>query len=136
MKRILIALAIACAVILPGFALTGGPTALRSLGPQSAAADSCWLTSTSLGTSGNYIIGQGVIECGTVLYRTLRVYIIQDGVSRASGTTTGTNKVLWSSPSCQIQYAGPYPSYIRVQLTSSSGFVWNWYGPTKYLPRC
>ena len=136
MTRFLIAIAIALAVLVPGFALTGGPAALRSLGPQLAAADSCWLSSTSLGTSGNSIVGQGVIECSTVLYRTLRVYIIQDGVSRASGTTTGNAKVLWSSPSCSIQYAGPYASYIRVQLTSSSGFVWNWYGPIKYLPRC
>jgi len=127
MKRILIALAIAFAVILPGFSLMGTP---------SAAADSCWLSSTSLGASGNSIVGQGVIQCSTVLYRTLRVFIIQDGVSRASGTTTGNATVLWSTPSCTIQYAGPYPSYVRVQLTSTSGLVWNWYGPTKYLPRC
>ena len=127
MKRILITAAIAIAVILPGFSLMGTP---------SAAADSCWLSSTSLGTSGSYIIGQGVTQCATEAYRTLRVCIVQDYVTRACGTTYGNAKVLWSSPSCQIQYNGPYVSFVRVTLTNAAGYQWFWQGPTKYLPRC
>ena len=127
MKRLLVTCALALAVILPGFSLMGTP---------SAAADSCWLLQANIYAQGSRVYGFGQTQCSTNLSRTLRVFIIQDGVSRASGTTTGNATILSSSPSCAIQYAGPYPSYVRVQLTSSSGFVWNWYTATTYLPRC
>ena len=127
MKRLILAVAILCAAL--------GFTGVAQV-DQATAAGSCSLTYATVSVDGSYIRGFGQVHCTTYVYRTLRVCIVQEGVTKACGTTYGNALDLYSSPTCSIIYSGPYRSYASVKLTYPDGSYTYWSSPIKYVPNC
>ena len=113
------------------------PAVQTILPGDAAAASACSLYQSNIYVSGSRIYGFGQIQCpNTASYRTLRVCIIQEGVSKACGSTYGNALYLSSSPTCAVQYQGAYRSYALIKVTYSDGTSTYWQSATKYLPSC